>query len=162
MNTRTKLGAWIGTLALLAAGFAGRMAGAMACVCLLVMSASGADITWTGSTDNQWDTSTQNWTNNADGTPVAYTAGDSVTFSGGANTDPIAISGTVVPASVNVTANGGPFYFSSGALRHDFNTSVTTISNGVGPLGLKGGTLDFNFLGVSTTTLTSWFPTPRP
>jgi len=109
--------------------------------------------TWTGSVSNVWNTATANWS----GGNGLFADGDSVTFSGGSNTNPISVSGTVRPGAIDITTTGGPFSFSGGTIRFD-TSGNNAYSFGAAALTLNGGTLWFNFTGGArpgTVSLTS-------
>ncbi len=55
---------------------------------------------WGGGINNQWDTTTLNWTNN--GVPVTYNDLDFVTFDDSAHSSTVNLTGTRQPATLNV------------------------------------------------------------
>lgn len=84
-----------------------------------------ASAVWSGGINNLWDTSTLNWTNN--GTAIAYSDPDVVTFDDTAATTNVSITGTFAPANW-VQNNSTLDYVFTGA------GSIT----GVGGLTLNG------------------------
>ena len=115
----------------------------------LVLTAGSGTLTWTGSNNGNWDTSTLNWTA---GGPVAYADGDFVKFLDGANNNTVNITTAVLPAGITVSNTSPAFTFNgvgyiggsvslvkqgSGTLVVD-NTGSNAFSGGV---TISGGTL---------------------
>ena len=94
-------------------------------------SAGPATLLWTGSTDNRWDAGqVANWSWSSAAWP--YRDGDHVIFNDtGAHMQPVAITGTVSPASVIVTNNTADITFSG----------TGSIAGGCGLTKNGGGTL---------------------
>jgi autotransporter-associated beta strand protein len=76
----------------------------------LVISFANKQLTWQGENGTNWDTTTVNWTNNADGTPATYTeysspeVGDGVVFNDTVTNDFV----NPQPTNVNITAEFRP------------------------------------------------------
>lgn len=110
------------------------------------MTAVTAQTDWTGATDGNWDTTTDNWTG---GTASLYTNGDDVEFgdTGGANTT-ISITSAVTPGSVTFTDTGvdtTAYVFNTSAIN---GTGAVTLGSGFGGSvqlnvsnGYSGGTI---------------------
>ena len=115
----------------------------------LVLTAGSGTLTWTGSNNGNWDTSTLNWTA---GGPVDYADGDFVKFLDGANNNTVNITAAVLPAGITVSNTSPAYTFNgvgyiggsvglvkqgSGTLVVD-NTGSNAFSGGV---TISGGTL---------------------
>jgi fibronectin-binding autotransporter adhesin len=116
----------------------------------LVLTAGSGNLTWTGSNNGNWDTSTANWTSG--GPAVDYADGDFVKFLDGANNNTVNITTAVMPAGLTVSNTSPAYTFNgsgyiggsvglvkqgSGTLVVD-NTGNNTFSGGV---TISGGTL---------------------
>ncbi len=66
--------------------------------------------TWTGSVNNLWDTTTQNWSSSA--APATYNDLDTVTFDDTAARTAVSISGARAPASLTFNNNTSNYVFS--------------------------------------------------
>ena len=120
-------------------------------------SAQALNVTWTGAIDNNWDTSTANWT----GDSPTYTEGDNVTFNniaGGA----ITLTGVRSPGLTNFSATGGTYTLSSGSIATGNITKsgagIATISSpytGTGTITSSAGTLNINGGATNATGFTS-------
>jgi fibronectin-binding autotransporter adhesin len=94
----------------------------------LVLTAGSGALTWTGSINGNWDTSTANWTS---GGAVDYADGDFVKFLDGANNNTVNITTTVLPAGITVS-NTSPAYTFNGS--GYIGGSVGLIKQGSGTL----------------------------
>ena len=102
--------------------------------CNLLVSASGLprDLSWKGDgTANVWDIAANNWLRS--GAATAFSTGDRVTFDdSGSLTPAVAVSGTLSPATVEVSATGNYTFGPTGAV-----TSTGTLTKrGSGTLTL--------------------------
>jgi len=90
---------------------------------LWTSAAAAANLTW-NVTSGTWNTSTTNWLNGA--SAAAYAQGDNVTFSGtGGGT--IALSGSLAPVSMTISATVGSYTF-TGATAGDKISGATNIA----------------------------------
>lgn len=96
----------------------------------LVLTAGPLIDTWTGSVNNNWDTSTLNWTT---GSPVAYSDGAFVQFLDGAATGTVNLTASLAPGGITVS-----------------NSSLSYTLNGTGKLG---GAIALNKQGSGTLVL---------
>ncbi|AWI07866.1 hypothetical protein CKA38_00080 [Ereboglobus luteus] len=76
------------------------LAGASALMLQGAAFAQNATLTWTGATDGNWNSTSQNWIYN--GSPATFINGDAVVFDDTSSTATIAIPGAVSPGSVTV------------------------------------------------------------
>lgn len=74
----------------------------------LVLTAGPLTFTWTGSVNDNWDTTTANWTA---GGPVTYTDGDFVQFLDGANTGTVNLTAALSPGGVTISNNALSYSF---------------------------------------------------
>ena len=107
----------------------------LAASCLLGVPAQADNLTWTGATNNSWDTTSSNWT----GDDTVYATGDTVLFSGTSGE----ITGIVSrsPASTTVTSNNKVTFATGimGASKPIGGPSILTgalVKNGTGELEL--------------------------
>ena len=92
---------------------------------LINVQINGDSPVWTGATDNNWDTSTQNWNLIAAGTPTAYIQGDSVLFDDTATgSTSINLGITATPTSVTFN-NSALTYTISGTGKISGATTLT-------------------------------------
>jgi len=98
-----------------------------------------ADLTWTGVTDGNWDTTTANWS----GASTVFTSGDNANFSGTPTNNVTAASGLTI-GSINLDGTFTGIVALTGA---NTVTGTTTVSAGTLNLGDSGA------LGTSTVTL---------
>ena len=97
-------------------------------------AAPAQNLSW-NTTSGTWNTSATNWLVSGSGSPVAYTQGDNVTFSGtGGGT--ISLSGSLAPASITVSATSGTYTFVSS------DGNLLTGTTGLAKSG--GGTLNLS------------------
>jgi fibronectin-binding autotransporter adhesin len=104
-------------------------------------------ITWTGAVNNQWNTTTANWTGGA----TTFANGKTVTFDTTTSTTDVVVTGSsVVPANMNVLTDSlhnyrfsGGAIASSGALLKQGSGSLTFVNDAIfaGGATLAGGTL---------------------
>jgi autotransporter-associated beta strand protein len=114
--------------------------------CALLVAASGVprDLRWKGgAAANAWDDTNTNWLRN--GAPISFSFGDRVSFDDtGSLTPAVAVTGTVNPSAVDVSAAGNYTLGGTGAI-----TST-------GPLNKRGaGTLTIANTGANTFTATT-------
>src|SRR5207245_5428152 len=89
-----------------------------------------AALNWNGSSNNSWDTSSNNWT------PSTYAAGDPVVFgNGAANTSINITGGSVTPGSVTFNNDTGTSYTIGGGA---IAGSTPLPLNGPGPVTPTG------------------------
>ncbi len=65
------------------------------------------DLTWTGSTDSNWDTTTENWS----GDSSTFTKGANVTFDATAESTTISITGDITAGDITVSGSSGYTFF---------------------------------------------------
>jgi autotransporter-associated beta strand protein len=105
------------------------------------VSPAAAQLTWTGSTNNNWSLASgdANWT-----APGYFSDGNSVTFgNSGANTN-INIVSTVQPGSVTFNNSSVPYSFSGAAISGTASVTLSTSAGNVtfnSPNSYTGGTL---------------------
>lgn len=90
---------------------------------LWTSAVAAANLTW-NVTNGTWNTSTTNWLNGA--SAAAYVQGDNVTFSG-TDGGTIAISGSLAPESMTISATAGTYTF-TGATAGDKISGATNIA----------------------------------
>ncbi|MFZ4733842.1 MAG: beta strand repeat-containing protein, partial [Pirellulales bacterium] len=99
-------------------------------------AAAGPNALIWNTTSGTWNTSATNWLVSGSGSPVAYTQGDSVTFSGTGG-GIVTISGSMQPSSITVSATSGTYTFVSSA--GNLLTGTTGLAkSGGGTLILSG------------------------
>ena len=128
-------------------------------ILLLSLGLNAQTVTWTGASDNSWtNDSSDNWTG-------LYEDGINVIFNDtGANTDPIALSGTITPGSILFNADtltytlqggtlaGGGLLTQSGNGTVNFTlagTNAMSISTYTGNVEILGGLLNARAVGTT-------------
>ena len=116
----------------------------------LTLTVAPASLTWTGSTNTTWDTTTLNWSNGSG--PVTYVDGDAVTFSDTGSGGTLTLGTSFHPLSVTAS-NSSKSYTLTGA--GGLAGTMTLTKTGTGTLTLSesntftglttvnGGTLQF-------------------
>ena len=107
---------------------------------LLCGMAAAKDLTWTGATDNKWDTSTANWVQTGTTTPATFADGDNV----------LVESGKYTTSSLMMTARYKP-----GDVVFDINDTFTFGWGNKNTYGLHVDTKSFTKRGAGTLLLTS-------
>ncbi|MDF9827905.1 TonB-dependent receptor [Ereboglobus sp. PH5-10] len=122
-------------------------------------------LVWTGATDANWDTATQNWTIGPGGAASAFANGDTVRFDDTSSTTSVSIPAAVSPGAITVN-KGGDFAFAGGTMitggspllkQNDGVLSITGIPGFTGTATVEGGMVAVN----GNVTSSSWtFSTP--
>jgi autotransporter-associated beta strand protein len=92
---------------------------------------------WTGAVSSDWDTSTQNWINQATGLPSTYSDGIAAEFRDGADTGTVNLIMYPNPSAIIVSNNTLPYVLSGGAI-----TTPLLRKNGPGAVTRAGGEAD--------------------
>jgi fibronectin-binding autotransporter adhesin len=99
---------------------------------------------WTGSNSSAWDTTTQNWVLNSNGSPTTYinNPGDTVVFDNiaGANTS-VVLTTALFPTSVTVSSSNNYTFSGSGSIGDSISgpTSLTLVGPGTLTIANTGG-----------------------
>ncbi len=147
--------------------------------CALVVTSSGLprDLSWKG-TGSSWDTTTAtNWLRVSNNTNVAYSDGDRVTFDQSGIAQPnVAVTGALVPTTVDVNASGNYTFSGSGSIsstgtltkRGSGTLTISHAQTYLGGTSVEAGTLSINSPGslsggsislLDGTTLSNGYPT---
>lgn len=102
----------LGTLPLLCAGYLVNNA-ANGSVDLVLTSGPSPEI-WTAAANDNWDTTSTNWTDGVGGPANAYADGDAVQFLDGSASGIVNLTGTFMPLSVTVSNNAEVYTLSGG------------------------------------------------
>ncbi len=119
---------------------------------------------WTGSVNNQWDSSSKNWVTVPGGVQTNFTIGDVVVFDDSSSVTNVAIVGTVVPSEtgtgITITNSVNQYTFSGGtvggtALLVKQGTNLLTFNaTEQGPIDITSGNLVGNG-NIGTTTIST-------
>ena len=114
---------------------------------LVVASAGGANLVWSGAGGSSWDVEgTQNWLNG--GSLSYYDDGDSVTFDDTSSNPTVSLTATFAPTKVVVNATNNAYTFSGAGqitggagitLNGPAVTTIETVNNNTGPTVLNNG-----------------------
>ena len=116
----------------------------------LTLTVAPASLTWTGSVNTTWDSTTLNWTNGSN--PVTYVDGDAVTFSDTGSGGSLTLSTSFHPLSVTAS-NSTKSYTLTGSAGLTGTTTLTKTGTGTltlsepntftGLTTVNGGTLQY-------------------
>lgn len=115
----------------------------------LVVTASPATLVWQGDgTLNKWDAGVSvNWLNG--GSPDVFVTGDQVTFDNSSSNQAVALIGTLIPASLNITTSSNYTFAGTGKIggvagltkTGSGTLTVLTTNDYTGPTTITGSTL---------------------
>ena len=103
--------------------------------CLAVSSAAAKDLTWTGATGANWDTTSQNWVLTGTTTPATFANGDNVTFDDSCAGTSCKIAADVTPGALVVRRDNDFTFISSKSIQ---NGMTSFDKYGTGTLFMEG------------------------
>jgi len=111
----------------------------------LLLTAGSGNLTWTGSSSGNWDTSTANWTS---GGTAVYANGDFVKFLDGANNNTVNITTPIQPTTVTFTNSNAHNYIINSSNGNGIGGPTSLTMNS----GTGNGTVNYS---VAANTSTS-------
>lgn len=103
--------------------------------CLVACGAAAKDLTWTGATGANWDTTSQNWVLTGTTTPAKFANGDNVTFDDSCAGTSCKIAANVTPGALVVRRDNDFTFIASSAIQ---NGMTSFDKYGSGTLFMEG------------------------